>query len=64
MKAVTWQVARKAATESVPDPSIVEPTDVIIRVTSTAICGSDLHLLDTFVPFMNRGDILGMNRRA
>ncbi|HWU59383.1 MAG TPA: alcohol dehydrogenase catalytic domain-containing protein [Microbacteriaceae bacterium] len=59
MKAVTWQAARKVATETVPDPSIVEPTDVIIRVTSTGICGSDLHLLDTFVPFMNRGDIIG-----
>jgi threonine dehydrogenase-like Zn-dependent dehydrogenase len=59
MKAVTWQAARKVSTETVPDPSIVEPTDVIIRVTSTGICGSDLHLLDTFVPFMNRGDILG-----
>ena len=42
-----------------PDPAILNPRDAIVRVTSTAICGSDLHLLDGFIPTMKRGDILG-----
>jgi threonine dehydrogenase-like Zn-dependent dehydrogenase len=45
--------------ENVPDPTIVNPTDAIVRITSTAICGSDLHLYDGFNPFMEKGDILG-----
>ncbi|MET0974400.1 MAG: glutathione-dependent formaldehyde dehydrogenase, partial [Leifsonia sp.] len=44
MKALTWQATGKVSVDEVPDPRIEEPTDVIIRVTSTAICGSDLHL--------------------
>ena len=59
MKAVTWQGRRKVSVESVPDPSIQQPTDAIIRVTSTAICGSDLHLYSVLGPFLDPGDILG-----
>jgi threonine dehydrogenase-like Zn-dependent dehydrogenase len=59
MKAVTWQGKRSVVTESVPDPVIEEPTDAIIQVTSTAICGSDLHLYELLGMFMEEGDILG-----
>ncbi|GGC78316.1 glutathione-dependent formaldehyde dehydrogenase [Tersicoccus solisilvae] len=59
MKAVTWQGKRKVSTETVPDPTIQQPTDAIIEVTSTAICGSDLHLYEVLGPYMNPGDILG-----
>lgn len=59
MKAVTWQGKRSVSVENVPDPSIMESTDAIIRVTSTAICGSDLHLYEVMAPFMEKGDILG-----
>ncbi|MFC3300962.1 glutathione-dependent formaldehyde dehydrogenase [Arthrobacter agilis] len=59
MKAVTWQGKRNVSVENVPDPTIQEPTDAIIRVTSTAICGSDLHLYEVLGPFMNKGDVLG-----
>lgn len=59
MKAVTWQGKRKMTVEEVPDPLIMEPTDVIIKVTSSGICGSDLHLYEVMTPFMNAGDIVG-----
>jgi len=59
MKAVTWQGKRDVRVESVPDPKIEEPTDAIIEVTSTNICGSDLHLYEILGPFMKPGDILG-----
>lgn len=59
MKAVTWQGKRDVRVESVPDPKIQEPTDAIIEVTSTNICGSDLHLYEVLGPFMTPGDILG-----
>lgn len=59
MKAVTWQGKRNVSTETVPDPQIVDPTDAIIEVTSTAICGSDLHLYEVLGPYMTAGDILG-----
>lgn len=59
MKAVTWQGKRNISVETVPDPQILEPTDAIIRVTSSAICGSDLHLYELFGPFIDAGDILG-----
>lgn len=59
MKALTWQGRHSVSVEQVPDPTIVEPTDIIIRVTSTAICGSDLHLYEVLGPFMEPGDILG-----
>ncbi len=59
MKAVTWQGKRDVRVESVPDPKIERPTDAIIEVTSTNICGSDLHLYEILGAFMNPGDILG-----
>jgi threonine dehydrogenase-like Zn-dependent dehydrogenase len=59
MKALTWQGTAKVAVESVPDPTIQEPTDAIVRLTSTAICGSDLHLYDVLGPFIEPGDVLG-----
>lgn len=59
MKAVTFHGKRDVRVNDVPDPVIKEPTDAIIRVTSTAICGSDLHLYELFGAFMDEGDILG-----
>jgi threonine dehydrogenase-like Zn-dependent dehydrogenase len=59
MKAVCWQGANKVAVETVPDPKILNPRDAIVKITSTAICGSDLHLYDGFNPTMQPGDILG-----
>lgn len=59
MKAVTWHGKRDVRVDDVPDPTIDEPTDAIIRVTSTAICGSDLHLYEVLGPYMSAGDILG-----
>ncbi|MDX6554617.1 MAG: hypothetical protein QOD86_812 [Miltoncostaeaceae bacterium] len=59
MKAVTWHGKRDVRVETVPDPGIQEPTDAIIRVTSSGICGSDLHLYEVLGPFMGEGDILG-----
>ncbi|MEV0163070.1 zinc-dependent alcohol dehydrogenase [Nonomuraea fuscirosea] len=59
MKAVTWHGKRDVRVEDVPDPSIKEPTDAVIKVTSTGICGSDLHLYEVLGPFMAEGDILG-----
>jgi threonine dehydrogenase-like Zn-dependent dehydrogenase len=59
MKAVTWQGKRDIRVDTVPDPTIQEPTDAIIRITSTNICGSDLHLYETLGAFMSAGDIMG-----
>ncbi|GGP71983.1 zinc-dependent alcohol dehydrogenase [Saccharothrix coeruleofusca] len=59
MKAVTWHGKRDVRVDTVPDPVLKEPTDVVIRVTSTGICGSDLHLYELFGPFLDEGDILG-----
>jgi threonine dehydrogenase-like Zn-dependent dehydrogenase len=59
MRAVTWQGRRNVSVDTVPDPAIKEPTDAIIRVTSTNICGSDLHLYEVLGAFMSPGDILG-----
>jgi threonine dehydrogenase-like Zn-dependent dehydrogenase len=59
MKANCWEGKRTVRVEEVPDPKILNSRDAIIRVTSTAICGSDLHLYNGFVPTMMRGDILG-----
>ena len=59
MKANCWNGKRKLAVETVPDPRILNPTDAIVRVTSTAICGSDLHLYGGFIPSLEKGDILG-----
>jgi threonine dehydrogenase-like Zn-dependent dehydrogenase len=59
MKAVTWHGKRDVRVDTVPDPEIQEPTDAIIEVTSTNICGSDLHLYEVLGAFMTEGDILG-----
>ena len=59
MRALTWHGKHDVRMETVPDPEIVNPGDAIIEVTSTAICGSDLHLYDAVIPGMQRGDILG-----
>ncbi|MBM6545297.1 glutathione-dependent formaldehyde dehydrogenase [Janibacter sp. YIM B02568] len=59
MRALTWQGPRDVRVEDVPDPRIEQPTDAIIRVTSTAICGSDLHLYEPLGPFLTKGDVLG-----
>jgi threonine dehydrogenase-like Zn-dependent dehydrogenase len=59
MKALTWQGKRSVSVENVPDPIIQEPTDAIIRITSTAICGSDLHLYEVLGPHMHKGDVIG-----
>lgn len=59
MKALTWNGAYDVRMETVPDPTIIEATDIVIRVTATAICGSDLHLYRGKVPGMKDGDILG-----
>jgi threonine dehydrogenase-like Zn-dependent dehydrogenase len=59
MKALTWHGKRDVRVDDVPDPTIQMPTDAVIRVTSTAICGSDLHLYELFGAFMDPGDILG-----
>jgi threonine dehydrogenase-like Zn-dependent dehydrogenase len=59
MRAVCWQGIGKVGVESVPDPHIINPRDAIVRVTATAICGSDLHLYDGYIPTVYRGDILG-----
>ncbi|MET1016229.1 MAG: alcohol dehydrogenase catalytic domain-containing protein [Leifsonia flava] len=59
MRALTWQSTGKVSVEEVPDPRIEEPTDAIIRVTSSAICGSDLHLYNVLGAFLDKGDVLG-----
>ncbi len=59
MKAVTWHGRRDVRVEEVPDPVIEQPTDAIVKITSSGLCGSDLHLYETLGPFMGRGDILG-----
>src|SRR5699024_1145824 len=58
VRALTWQGKRNVSVETVPDPTMTRPDDVIIEVTSTAICGSDLHLYEVLVPFMDEGDII------
>jgi threonine dehydrogenase-like Zn-dependent dehydrogenase len=59
MKALTWQAPGDVRVQEVPDPKIQAPTDAIVRITSTAICGSDLHLYEVLGPFLDKGDILG-----
>jgi threonine dehydrogenase-like Zn-dependent dehydrogenase len=59
MKAVCWSGVGEVSVETVPDPHIIDPGDAIIRVTTAAICGSDLHLYDGYIPAMKKGDILG-----
>jgi threonine dehydrogenase-like Zn-dependent dehydrogenase len=59
MKAVTWHGRRDVRVDTVPDPAISQPSDAIVRITSSGICGSDLHLYEVLAPFMNPGDVLG-----
>ncbi|HEX2051273.1 MAG TPA: alcohol dehydrogenase catalytic domain-containing protein, partial [Actinomycetota bacterium] len=59
MKAVVWHGKEDVRVDDVPDPSIQEPTDAVVRITSTAICGSDLHLYSKLGPVMKEGDIIG-----
>ncbi|MER7587624.1 zinc-dependent alcohol dehydrogenase [Micromonospora sp. NPDC127501] len=59
MKALTWQGKRDVRVEEVPDTRIEEPTDAIVKITSTAICGSDLHLYEVLGPYLKPGDVLG-----
>ncbi|HEX6307135.1 MAG TPA: zinc-dependent alcohol dehydrogenase [Longimicrobiales bacterium] len=59
MRAVCWHGKEDVRVDTVPDPEILDPKDVIVRITSTAICGSDLHLYGGFMPMMKEGDILG-----
>ncbi|GLZ38053.1 zinc-dependent alcohol dehydrogenase [Actinokineospora sp. NBRC 105648] len=59
MKALTWHGKRDVRVDTHPDPVIQDPTDAVIRVTSTGLCGSDLHLYEVFGPFLTEGDILG-----
>jgi threonine dehydrogenase-like Zn-dependent dehydrogenase len=59
MRALTWHGKNDVRVDNHPDPEIMNPRDAILRVTSTAICGSDLHLFDGVIPGMKTGDILG-----
>jgi len=59
MKALTYHGAKDVRVETVPDPRLVEPDDIVLRVTATAICGSDLHIYRGKIPMMESGDILG-----
>jgi threonine dehydrogenase-like Zn-dependent dehydrogenase len=59
MRALCWHGAKDVRVDNVPDPKILNPRDAILRITSTAICGSDLHLYDGYIPTMEKGDILG-----
>ena len=59
MKALCWFGKNDVRIEDVPEPKILNPRDAIIKITRTAICGSDLHLLDGYIPTMEKGDILG-----
>src|SRR3954454_6619509 len=59
MKALTWHGKRDVRVEEVPDPRIQEPTDAVVRITSSAICGSALHLYEVLGPYLTPGDVLG-----
>jgi threonine dehydrogenase-like Zn-dependent dehydrogenase len=59
MKALTWHGKRDVRVDTVPDPTIEKPTDAVVRITSSGICGSDLHLYEVLGPFMEEGDVLG-----
>ncbi|GIG30440.1 zinc-dependent alcohol dehydrogenase [Cellulomonas marina] len=59
MRALTWQGVNELSVETVPDPGIESPTDVVVRVVRTVSCGSDLHLLGGYIPFMRAGDVIG-----
>src|SRR5215218_7755910 len=59
MKALVWHGKRDVRLDEVPDPKVEEPSDVVIKVTSSGLCGSDLHLYEVLTPFMTTGDVLG-----
>ena len=59
MRAVCWEGKENIQVETVPDPVILNPRDAIVKVTTTAICGSDLHIYDGYIPTMEKGDVLG-----
>src|SRR4051812_44181928 len=59
MRALCWHGTQDVRYDTVPDPQIADPGDAIVRITSTAICGSDLHLYDGFMPTMQAGDVIG-----
>lgn len=59
MRALTWHGKRDVRVDTVPDPVLKEDTDIIVRITSTGICGSDLHLYEVMGPYLDPGDILG-----
>jgi threonine dehydrogenase-like Zn-dependent dehydrogenase len=59
MRAVTWHGRADVRVDTVPDPAIQDPTDVIVEITSTGVCGSDLHLIEVMAPFMSVGDVMG-----
>lgn len=59
MKALTWQGVSDVRVDEVPDPTIQHPTDIIVRITSTGLCGSDLHLYTVLAPYLDPGDVLG-----
>src|ERR1051325_5039431 len=59
MKSVVWMGKRNMDVQEVDDPKILNPRDCIVKITSTAICGSDIHLYDGVIPTMEKGDILG-----
>ena len=58
-EAVCWEGIKKVSVEEVPDPKVLNPQDAIVKITSTAICGSDLHIYDAYIPSVLPGDILG-----
>ena len=64
MKALVWHGRNDVRLDTVPDPTIEEPRDAIVKVTSTAICGSDLHLYDGYISAMQSGDVLGQWARS
>ena len=59
MRALVWHGKSDVRCDTVPDPTIEDPRDMIVKITATAICGSDLHLYDGYMPMMESGDILG-----
>jgi len=59
MRAVTWHGRDDVQVDTVPDPTIQDPTDVVVEITSSGICGSDLHLIEVMAPFMTVGDVMG-----
>ncbi len=59
MKALTWHGKRDVRLDDVPDPTIEQPNDIVTKVTSSGLCGSDLHLYEVLGPYMTEGDVLG-----